>query len=176
MIAQATANGGAAKRGDINPYNVLVSSDDLSLVLLDFSGTVSARAGQAAPPLFSPGFSAPEQLRSDIGTYNDVYSLGGMALYLNRAETPPTYEEMCYRNPDLSLTGRVYYRLAAVVKQMLALEPAERYQTAMDVIEAIRRHGTTEVYDSTPRGTLLLPDGGRVDMAYHRYDWMKKDG
>jgi hypothetical protein len=157
---------------DLTPYNVIASAADLSLVLLDFSSAVRAADSDGVAPLFSPGFSAPEQHDGVFGGFNDVYSIGALLLYVNRVSLPPPLEIRRYGNPELTLRGSVYYRLRDALPEMLDLDYRARPADAREALSALVRHGTSEVFRPRVEGSLRLPDGGVVEMGYHL--WTRK--
>jgi serine/threonine protein kinase len=159
---------------DINPYNVMISSKDLSLVLIDFSSSVPVDQAAQVPPLFCPGFSAPEQHDREYGTFNDVYSVGALIYYLANARPPPTYEDRIYRAAGVALEGRVYHRLGNLMEGLMTLAPEARLPNVTAVWQNVQRRGSTEVLDASERAVLLLPDrGGEVGMGYHRWRWRR---
>ena len=168
LVAIRPLHEGGYVHRDLTPHNILVSSDSLSLVLLDFSSAVKAGSGGVAP-LFSPGFSAPEQHEGIFGPFNDIYSIGALIHYLNRSSLPPPLETRRYGNPDLSLRGSVYRKLHDAVYSMLELDYRQRYPDAASALSAIMRRGTSEVFRPEIEGLLHLPNGEIVEMGYHAW-------
>jgi serine/threonine protein kinase/Tol biopolymer transport system component len=129
---------------DLKPGNVKITPDG-HIFLVDFGlakvvqGTQATTTGARA---MTPGYSPPEQYgtaRTDPRT--DVYSLGatlyaalsgiipedGLARAMDNAQLTPLRK----RNAKISK------RLAAVIEKAMAIDPAERYQTADDFKRAL---------------------------------------
>ncbi len=129
---------------DIKPGNVKITPDG-NIYLVDFGlaklvqGTQATTTGARA---MTPGYSPPEQYgtaRTDPRT--DIYSLGatlyaaltgmipedGLARAMDNAQLTPLRK----RNPKVSK------RLAAAIERAMAVDPADRYQTAEDFKKAL---------------------------------------
>jgi WD40 repeat protein len=187
-IAREVAQGLAAahRRGlihrDIKPANVWLEAPAGRVKILDFGlarPELDAEALTAeGEPLGTPAYMPPEQVsrrRGTIGAWSDVYGLG-VVLYqmltghtpfrgdvhailgqiLADAPTPPT--ALC---PDLDPA------LAAIVLTALAKDPAQRYQSADEFIEALDRWTGGGSGPRRPRRTALaaLAGGGALLLA-----------
>lgn len=138
---------------DIKPSNLLVNRQGvvkiLDMGLARFAGRTRA-AGPAQPGTVqgSVDYLAPEQARAD-GEFDqraDIYALG-CTLYFLLTGRPPfpegTVPERLMQHqtrepPELSqLRPDVPAELVAVCRKMMAKQPADRYQSAEEVIEAL---------------------------------------
>jgi len=129
---------------DLKPGNVKITPDG-HIFLVDFGlakvvqGTQATTTGARA---MTPGYSPPEQYgtaRTDPRT--DIYSLGatlyaaltgiipedGLARAMDNAQLTPLRK----RN------SKVSRRLAAAIEQSMAIDPADRFQTAEDFKKAL---------------------------------------
>ena len=138
---------------DIKPTNILVTSDG-TVKLLDFGigkllgqdeggdeSLLTAAGGRA----FTPAFAAPEQvLGGSITMATDVYSVGVLAYLLVAGHHPmaepgqvlgsiPAYSDV---EPGRIGMGD----LDSVLLKALSRSPADRYQTALEFAEDLRRY------------------------------------
>jgi serine/threonine protein kinase/Tol biopolymer transport system component len=158
---------------DIKPGNVKITPEG-NIYLVDFGlaklvqGTQATTTGARA---MTPGYSPPEQYgtaRTDPRT--DIYSLGA-TLYaaltgmipedgLARAMDNAQLTSLRKRNPKVSR------RLAAAIEKAMAVDPADRYQTAEEFKKALlsaRSHTervTGEFTVSPPPGQTAGSNGG----------------
>lgn len=133
---------------DIKPGNIKITPES-ELFLVDFGlakimqGTQVTITGARA---MTPGYSPPEQYgtaRTDARS--DIYSLGAT---LYAALTGVIPEDGLARatgkaqlTPLRQLQSRVDRRLAAVIERSLAIEPEDRFQSALDFKEALIESG-----------------------------------
>ncbi len=129
---------------DLKPGNVKITPDG-HIYLVDFGLAKVVQGSQATTTgarAMTPGYSPPEQYgtaRTDPRT--DIYSLGatlyaamsgiipedGLARAMDNAQLTPLRK----RNPKISR------RLAQVIEKAMAIDPAERYQTAEEFKRAL---------------------------------------
>ncbi|HNT73886.1 MAG TPA: bifunctional serine/threonine-protein kinase/formylglycine-generating enzyme family protein [Anaerolineae bacterium] len=173
---------------DIKPANVLLdeSGGRLQVTLLDF-GLVKALAGSSALTsqgmlVGSPEYMAPEQanleLRRDVGSAADRYSLGVLAYRmltgrvpfpgntpatLNAHEHKPVPPPQEFR-PDLP------DEVADTLLKMLAKNPGERFPTAGAFVAQLRVAADTQV-NVQERDTQLTALYGQLDVAAREHRW-----
>jgi serine/threonine-protein kinase len=128
-------------------------------------------------------YMAPEQARGQISRIDgrtDIFSVGailykaltGQAPYMGPMDEALAAAERCeFRSPDES--GGVAVKpppnLTAIVKKAMAKEPADRYQNAAELAEAIRaflRGGNWFPLHVFQAGRVIVREGDRADAAY----------
>ncbi len=150
---------------DVKPANTLCSGGIVKLIDLG----LAARPGRAEGASGTPAYAAPEVLRGSAPDERaDLWAVGVIAyeILVGRhpfdAPTPEALLRAVFRTtPDLG--PDVDPRLAALVLRLLARDPAARYGSALEVIEAL----TNAVDRKLPRETTstresLLQSAGLV--------------
>jgi hypothetical protein len=125
---------------DIKPSNIYVHADG-SPVLIDFGAARHALTYdfQAASPMYTPGFAAPEQYnqRERLGPWTDIYSVGA-TLYSCITKTPPPPSDQRQDKDKLIPVSKSHARLFSnelleLVDSMLKLNYTERPQSVFVV-------------------------------------------
>jgi tRNA A-37 threonylcarbamoyl transferase component Bud32 len=163
-VIEQTARGLAAgeARGvihrDLKPSNLMIESDrsgHLMVKIIDY-GVAKVMASDAtiqtqAEFIGTPAFASPEQFgeagQQQIDTRSDIYALGVTFWYLLTGRTPfasRSIEEIRTKQTQqlpLEQLKSVHApaRVAALLKSMLAADPARRPQTALELLTGIRR-------------------------------------
>lgn len=125
---------------DIKPSNIYVRADG-SPVLIDFGAARHALTHdyQAASPMYTPGFAAPEQYsqRERLGPWTDIYSVGA-TLFSCIVRSPPLAAEHRLDKDKLLPVAKthagIYSReLLELVDAMLRLNYTDRPQSVFAV-------------------------------------------
>jgi serine/threonine protein kinase len=164
---------------DIKPDNIMVGPNNIvKLADLGISKTFDeVEADEAVKKVMgTPHYMAPEAaLGKKIDQRVDIYSLGATAYHLLTGKTPysgssPTevlkHHVMDPLPPITEHNPAVPENVVALIERMMAKKPEDRYQSATDVLEEIRRIGSGEGI-----GTERI--GGGETMILRRY---AKDG
>ena len=151
---------------DIKPANIMVSPANL-IKVLDFGIAISqgsVELTKAGSLIGSPLHMSPEQIRGEKATrHSDIYSLG-VTLYEVIAGRPPlnggtTYELMMAHlnvtpTPLAGLRPDVPARLSDIIARALEKEPAKRFTTAAEFLEALRSQNMPDIAGTT---TIIPP-------------------
>ena len=134
---------------DVKPANVIVGKNDWAW-LTDFSIAQALHPGatRSATITGTPLYMSPEQIQGEgLDSRADIYSLGVLLYQMCSGRTPfegqfvtVMYAHLHTPPPDIrSFLPDMSPDLASVIHRALAKDPAERYQTAGDVVRALRR-------------------------------------
>lgn len=124
---------------NINPTTIVRRNQDRRLCLIDFGAALGYSSQQIVRAIGTPGFAPPEQMAERPVYASDIYALGVTCIYLLTNKTPkeldynPSTGEILWRN-----LVEVSDRFADVLKKMLEASVRHRYQSATEVLEAIR--------------------------------------
>jgi serine/threonine protein kinase, bacterial len=130
---------------DVKPQNIILSSVDRRLVLLDFGAVKDLDP----PPkvrydriisqgIGTPGYAPPEQLADRTVYASDLYGLGMTCLFLLTGISPrqlPTDPQTCeiLWNEDIAIEPS----LQEIIAKMVRVSVGDRYQTAAQAISAL---------------------------------------
>lgn len=151
---------------DIKPANLIRREQDRKLVLIDFGAVKNqVNSAEASNPdqttltayaIGTPGFAPPEQMAMRPVYASDLYALGVTCIFLLTGKSP---KELDY-NPK---TGEMLWHkhvymsahFADVMKKLLEVSVAHRYQSAQEVLRALE----LEPYlDSLAQGLATKPN------------------
>jgi len=141
---------------DIKPQNLMVDSREAKVEIIDFglarllSEQLEGASGltKEHTVLGTPDFIAPEQAHDtrSADVRSDIYSLGCTLYYLLAARVPFPVDSSVLKlsshmlvepKPLSTLRDDVPQELAGVLERMMAKDPADRFQTAVAVAEAL---------------------------------------
>jgi eukaryotic-like serine/threonine-protein kinase len=124
---------------DVKPSNIMINEHG-HVVLVDFGIAKLFKTGQKGTMIGTEGYSPPEQYRGEATHLADIYALGASLHHLltgrdPRLEPPFTFSE----RPISQANPAVSEELEEVVYKALQYNPQNRYQTAVEMKEALRR-------------------------------------
>lgn len=131
---------------DLSPDNIILRNDDpATAVIIDFG--IAKDTNPGAETIVGNEFAgkyayaAPEQLSGTTDARSDIYSLGALLLSTFRGEKPDIgnnpMEVVQKKGEPLDLTG-VPAPLGPLIAKMTAPDPADRFQTATDLLAAFQ--------------------------------------
>jgi len=125
---------------DIKPSNIMRRKTDGNLYLIDFGAVKQVVVGVATEQsvvVGTPDFAPPEQLAGRaISCSSDLYSLAATCVCLLTGRY--SAELRCEDKWDWRQYARVNETLADLLDRMLLFDPKHRFQSAPDVITALR--------------------------------------
>lgn len=141
----AAMHRGGIVHGDVKPANILVSADHHPR-LVDLGS--ATQAGQPVGSGATPGYMAPERLRTEPATaVTDIWGLGACLYTLLTGRTPFTADDVAAMiwaplttlpEPPGSVRSGLPHALDDLVLQMLAHRPQARPSSAVAVAAALR--------------------------------------
>jgi serine/threonine protein kinase len=165
---------------DIKPSNLIVTDDPLvdrsaqstSVKILDFglARLCRRRCTEAHSMLGTVDYMAPEQARDAraVDIRADIYGLGGTLYWLLTGQRPfpgdrPVVQALLARQhespvPPRNLRGDIPLELEAIVCQMMARDPSDRYPTPLAVCAALEEFLDGQRADERPNDPSLTAD------------------
>lgn len=122
---------------DMKPSNVMINSNG-DVILVDFGIAKTFQVGQKGTMIGTEGYSPPEQYRGEATPLADIYALGATLHHAltrrdPRLEPPFSFAE----RPLRKINSRVTPELETIIATALAYDPAERFNTAEEMKEAL---------------------------------------
>lgn len=127
---------------DLKPHNVMLSKHRQNKII-DFGGAKYFYTQIQDPrhqhtQIFTPGWTAPEQVWGGASFQSDMYSVGTSLFFLLTGKSPGLYMDTRGQlKPPSAVNPRVK-RLSSVAVKAADPDPNKRYQTASDMINDIR--------------------------------------
>jgi len=165
---------------DIKPSNIVIAKPEGIPKLLDLGLAISKKEDLAITKtgviMGTPYYLSPEQARSEeTDTRADIYSLGITLFHMLTGEPPfagdsaavIVSKHLLEPLPDpLEKNPRLSNGICFIISKMTAKDPAERYQTADELLKDIRElrqssHLRGKEYKGPLRAPTPLPAGGR---------------
>jgi serine/threonine-protein kinase len=155
---------------DIKPDNILFDTEDnaylsdFGIVKLSEETTHLTRTGGI---IGTPTYMSPEQARGDanIGSRSDIYALGAVLYEMltgqmpYKADTPMGVLVKHITEPVpniLEVSPELPQRIALINERAMAKEPENRFETATEMLEALKDVATGEM--TAPSVTLPQPE------------------
>ncbi len=171
MREVASALDYAHKRGvihrDIKPHNILIQSESGRVLVTDFGIARTAESSSLTASgmlVGTPAYLSPEQVTGAASDHRaDIYALGVMAYEMTTGQPPfsgPTPTAVLMQRlqgPPPSITKSnpaIPQPLEDVIMGCLAQDPAERFQTAGEVVRALG--GATPVSAGHPTAEIVV--------------------
>ncbi len=150
---------------DIKPANLMLTSDD-TVKVTDFGTAKILQFGtaQTAHVVGTPSYMSPEQIKGkSVDGRSDLFALGVILYELVTGEKPfpgQNITTVIYKIvnedpiPPRELDSSVHPGLNYVITRALAKEPEARYQSARELLEALRNY---REQGGSPAATVALP-------------------
>lgn len=180
--AVAFAHGRAVLHCDLKPSNILFDeAGEPHVADFGLARTIEGRGSTGEAWGGSRGWMSPEQItRQNLDVRSDVFTLGVLLYWLLAGGKLPfgagaDYEErVLHEGPEpLPAPGRFAARLrwdlAAICRKALQKHPAERYDSAADLLRDLERAGAKRLPVADERG---FPSGRRVLRWVRRHPWL----
>lgn len=141
---------------DMKPSNVMINQSG-RVVLVDFGIAKLFQGAQKGTMIGTEGYAPPEQYRGEATPLVDIYALGATLHHLLTRQDPRVEPPFSFDSrPIRAVNPAVPPELEAVVMRALAYNPANRFQSAREMKEALLSVGYK---------TGLLSGGATVQLA-----------
>jgi len=163
---------------DLTPDNIALRLPEDVAVILDFgiSRFLSGNVLSSADIYGKPGYASPEQYRGIADVRSDIYSLGATLYYCLTGAEPIAADdrEKGHVLPSPHLKNRtISEELNHVILKALELDPNARYQSALEVEDALSRCAKITQFQNIDAFVAYLQSG---EVARKRGIQMLRDG
>lgn len=156
--------------GNIKPSSIIKRSIDGKIILVNF-GTIQAITNVV--PHSKSGYVPPEQIAGRPSFGSDIYALGMTVIHALTGIAPENLD----KNPR---TGEVIWQhktrvspeLTSVLNKMVRLAQQQRYQSATQVLKAIKKIKRKAILKPWHK-KVLLSLGGLIILSFGRYFWLQ---
>ena len=153
---------------DISPDNLICRASDGMPVLIDLGGVTKITLGlvtndadnavNSTTRLGKIGYAPDEQLRLGIAApHSDLYALAVTTLVLMTGKQPQQLIDLETMEWNWQQYLNLSQFLTAILNQMLASQPVNRFQSAQEVLQHLDADNqtTTQVYSPLPKAHLV---------------------
>ncbi len=149
---------------DIKPANLMLTADD-TVKVTDFGTAKILQFGtaQTAQVIGTPSYMSPEQVKGKlVDGRSDIFSLGVILYELVTGEKPfpgQNITTVIYKIinedpiPPRVLDSSVHPGLSAVITRALAKDPAARFASCRELMEAVRSY---REFTASPEATVVM--------------------
>jgi ABC-type branched-subunit amino acid transport system substrate-binding protein len=140
---------------DIKPSNIMICSGQVKLIDFGIARHFNPLKSGDTLRLGSPGYSPPEQYNGQTDPRSDIYSLGVTMHQLLTGQDPTRTQTPFSLPPIKAFNPAISSQMVSIVEKAIQLDPAKRYQTAIELKKDLR-----ELYkgDEAP----LAPPAGKT--------------
>jgi predicted Ser/Thr protein kinase len=155
---------------DIKPANLMLAPDD-TVKITDFGTAKIMRFGSAQTThiVGTPSYMSPEQIKGKaVDGRSDLFAVGVILYELVTGEKPfpgQNVTTVIYKIvneepiPPRELDASIHPGLSAVITRALAKEPAARFQSCREMLEALRNYRNLS---GSPEATMVSPAAAPV--------------
>ena len=123
---------------DLKPSNVMISRGSVKLIDFGIARHFDPFKKKDTMRIGSPGYAPPEQYSGQTDQRSDVYSLGVTMHHLLTGHDPSEAQAAFQLPPVRRINPRVSATTEAIVARATAIDPAQRYKTALEMKRAIQ--------------------------------------
>jgi eukaryotic-like serine/threonine-protein kinase len=165
---------------DIKPANLVLTADD-TVKITDFGTAKILQFGtaQTSHVMGTPSYMSPEQVKGKpVDGRSDIFSLGVILYELMTGEKPfpgQNITTVIYKIineepiPPRSLDSSIHPGLSSVITRALSKDPATRFQTCHELLEALKNYremiGPETTVRMAPVRALPTAEGNRAAAA-----------